>query len=62
MSDFIVVMACFGMLIIFGCIWAVCLEILEDWRTEQNDKKRNMPLLSEEERRQMRAGGVRRER
>lgn len=61
MSDFIVVMACFGLLIIFGCIWAVCLEILEDWR-EDHDKKRNMPLLQEEERRQMRAGGVQRER
>lgn len=61
MSDFIVVMACFGMLIIFGCIWAVCLEILEDWRKD-HDKKRNMPLLQTEERRQMRAGGVRRER
>lgn len=61
MSDFIVVMACFGLLIIFGGIWAVCLEILEDWR-EENDKKRNMPMLPEEERRQMRAGGIRRER
>lgn len=38
MSDFIVVMACFGLLIIFGCIWTVCLEILEDWR-DQIDKK-----------------------
>ena len=50
MNDFIVVMACFGLLIIFGCIWAVCLEILEDWR-EDHDKKRNMPLLQAEERR-----------
>lgn len=35
MNDFIVVMACFGLLVIFGCIHATILDILEDWRDDE---------------------------
>lgn len=44
MSDFIIVMACFGILVIFGGIWATVLDILEDWiedeRRTGDDSKR----------------------
>lgn len=39
MNDFIVVMACFGLLIIFGCVWATVLDILEDWREDERGRK-----------------------
>lgn len=35
MSDFIIVMACFGILVIFGGIWATVLDILEDWKDDE---------------------------
>ena len=39
MSDFIIVMACFGILVIFGGIWATILDILEDWKDDE--RRRN---------------------
>ena len=39
MSDFIIVMACFGLLVIFGGIWATILDILEDWRDDERRRK-----------------------
>lgn len=39
MSDFIIVMACFGILVIFGGIWATVLDILEDWREDERRRE-----------------------
>lgn len=39
MSDFIIVMASFGILVIFGGIWATVLDILEDWKDDE--RRRN---------------------
>ena len=39
MSDFIIVMACFGILVIFGGIWATVLDILEDWKDDERRRR-----------------------
>lgn len=39
MIDFIIVMACFGILVIFGGIWATVLDILEDWREDERRRE-----------------------
>lgn len=39
MSDFIIVMACFGILVIFGGIWATVLDILDDWKDDERRRE-----------------------
>lgn len=39
MNDFLVVMACFGILVILGGIWATVLDILEDWKEDERRRR-----------------------